>query len=397
MNFPLPYGFALRVLLWAVPLGLPVAAFELSLWRAGETTPIGDVCQALADRPGALFGRQFFDQGLYRFKWVSILRRDPAILALGNSRVLQFRREMFGARADDFFNAGGMIQHVRDLEQFVEALPTDTRIACVILGVEYSWFNDRAATVAERTRVFAKAIRVDEGLDGFAHGHVFQQVLCNGLASDGSSPSWSLLAGAWRGGDAAAADAWGFMARNHHEGFRPDGSFEYGLSAPVDWTFQDRERPTVIERICTGTRGFEPMVALSEDRVERFLACVRALNARGIAVLCFAPPYPSAAIAALEASPDQRGSWRQYREELPARIRRAGAVYVDASTPGALGMDDRCMRDGLHAMESFHVRILAALAGQPGAETAGLDPALLRRLSDDPQSNPWFPNYGGVQ
>lgn len=397
MKFPMPYRFALRTLLWALPLGLPVAAFELSLWRAGETTPIGEICAVLAARPDALFGRQFFDQGLYRFKWASILQRNPAMIALGNSRVMQFRREMFGARSADFFNAGGMIQHVRDFEQFVEILPADTRIACVILGVEYSWFNDCAAIVAERTRVLAKSIRSDEGLDGFAHGHVFQQVLRNGLTSDLSRPSWAVLAGAWRGGDAAAVNAWGFMARNRHAGFRPDGSFEYGLSAPGDWTFQDREHPTVIERIKTGTRGFEPMVALSEDRVERFLACVRALKARGITVLCFAPPYPSAAIAALEASPDQRGGWRQYREELPARIRGAGAVYVDASTPGALGMDDRCMRDGLHAMETFHARILVALAGQPGADPAGLDPAFLRRLIDDPRSNPWFPNYGGVQ
>lgn len=390
---PAPYRFFLRVLLWFLPLWLPAAYFELSLWRAGETTPIGSVCAALDRHPGALFARQFFDQGLYRFKWVSIQRRQPEIVALGNSRVLQFRREMFGARSGDFFNAGGMIQGVRDLEQFVAALPADSALTCAIIGVDYAWFNERAAAIAERLRVFEKAVRADDGLDGFAHGHVFQDVLRNGWTDDADAPSWSVLAGAWRGGDAAAANAWGFLARNRHMGFRVDGSYDYGLPAPADWTFQDREHPPVLERIRAGVRGFEPAAGLAEARVTRFLACLRTLKARGVTVLCFAPPYPSGAVAALEERPGQTERWRQYREVLPPRLREEGAVFVDAANPAALGLDDRCMRDGLHAMETFHVRLLAALAAQPGAGSAGLDVACLQPMLDDPRSNLWFPRY----
>lgn len=396
MRLPLPYWFSLRALLWALPLGLPVAAFELSLWRAGETTPIGAVCQALADRPGALFGRQFFDQGLYRFKWVFLSRQDPEILALGTSRVMQFRRQMFGDRSGAFFNAGGMIQNLRDLEEFVAALPPSARLSCVLLGVEFSWFNERAAAEMELFRSFSKSIRHDAGFDGVAHGQVFQQVLRKGWTSAGPGPSWSVLAGAWRGGGAADMGAWGFMARNRHMGFRPDGSFDYGLPAPTDWTFQDREQPPVLERIRNGTHGFAPVPALSEKRVEQFLGCLQALKARGITVLCFAPPYSPAVAAALETDPGLRKAWLQYRSELPPRIRAAGAVYVDASSPAAMGMDDRCMRDGLHAMETFHVRLLAALAADPNAAGAKIDAACASRLASDPRANPWFPNYGGV-
>ncbi len=389
-----PYRFARRALAWALPIALPLAAVESGLWRAGETTPLGCVHDAMAGRPGALFGRQFLDQGLYRFKWIAIRRQDPAIVALGNSRVMQFRRGMFGARAADFVNAGGMVQHVRDLEQAVAALPAEGRLACAIVGADFAWFNDRAAAGAERVRAFAKAIRADDGLDGFAHAHLFQQVLRNGGSSDPARPNWSVLAGAWRGGDAAAVNAWGFLARNRRTGFREDGSFDYGETEPAGAPFVDRERPAVLERIRSGTRGFEPVPALSEDRIVRFLRCLRALRARGVTVLCFAPPYPSAAVVALEADPALRAAWRQYREDLPPRVREAGAVFVDASSPAALGMDDRCMRDGLHAMETFHVRLLAAFAADPGAAAAGLDAAHLRRLLDSPRTGAWFPDYG---
>jgi hypothetical protein len=149
-----PYRFAARALVWALPILLPLAAFERGLWRAGEATPIGRVHEAMTARPGALFGRQFLDQGLYRFKWIAIRRQDPAIIALGNSRVMQFRRGMFGARAADFVNAGGMVQHVRDLEQVVEELPVKGRLACAIIGADFAWFNDRAAAAAEAASGF---------------------------------------------------------------------------------------------------------------------------------------------------------------------------------------------------------------------------------------------------
>lgn len=388
-----PYRFALRALLWFLPLGLPGAAFEWGLWRAGETTPLGRVAGLMEQRPGALFARQFFDQGLYRFKWVALSARRPSMVALGNSRVLQFRREMFGAQGEDFFNAGGMIQGVRDLEQFVAALPRDTSVTCVILGVDYAWFNERAAARTEQLAGFGSAVRHDDGLDGFAHGHVFQQVLRNGRSADPARPTWSVVAGAWRGGDASAVNAWGFLARNRHTGFRPDGSYEYGLPFPAGEAFQDREYPPILNRIRDGVRGFEPVPGLSETRMDRFLACLRALRARGITVLCFAPPYDTASAAALDGSPAHRESWRQYRVTLPDRIRAEGVAFVDATTPQAMEMDDRSMRDGLHAMETFHVRLLAAFAADPVAAGAGLDAAFLRRLLEHPSTNPWFPKY----
>jgi len=396
VNISPPYRFVLRALLWALPIGLLLVAFESSLWRAGETTPIGRVCRALEERPDALFGRQFFDQALYRFKWVFLSRQDPETLALGTSRVMQFRREMFRDRSATFFNAGGMIQNLRDLEEFVAALPPSTRLSCVILGVEFSWFNERAAAEMENFQRFSRSIRYDAGFDGVAHGQVFQQVLRNGWMSDGPGPSWSVLAGAWRGGGATDMDAWGFMARNRCMGFRSDGSFDYGLPAPADWTFKDREQPPVLERIRNGTHGFKPVSSLSESRVEQFLGCLKALKARQISVLCFAPPYSSGVVAALEADPGLQNAWRQYRLELPSRIRAAGAAYVDASSPAMLGMDDRCMRDGLHAMETFHVRLLAALAADPNAAGAKIDVARAFWPAVALSANPWFPIYGGV-
>ncbi len=194
MTLPPPYRFLLRGLFWFAPLWLLVVVFEILLHRAGETALVRSVCSAMTERaPDGLFMRQFFDQGLYRFKHLSILRRKPEVVALGTSRVMQFQARMFGADSKRFFNAGGMVQHVRDLEQFVAGLPTNTSICAVIVGVEYWWFNEAWAKTAEREKCLAQHIRRDDALDGFAHGHVFQRFLKHFFDSDLSQPSLSTL------------------------------------------------------------------------------------------------------------------------------------------------------------------------------------------------------------
>ncbi|MDE0839160.1 MAG: hypothetical protein OSB41_08915, partial [Kiritimatiellae bacterium] len=101
-----PYRFLFRGLLLFAPLWIAALSAEVLLWRVGETVPIRSVQKRMTD--DGLFLRQYFNQGLYRFKWLSANDPQSRIVALGTSRVMQFRRAMFGPRGSEFFNAGGM-------------------------------------------------------------------------------------------------------------------------------------------------------------------------------------------------------------------------------------------------------------------------------------------------
>ena len=98
---------------------------ELLLWRTGETWSLERVITAQERNPHAFFSRDVIDHGTFRYKYLQVLRRHPQILVLGSSRVMQFRAEMFGAQAGDFYNAGGMIHSIEDLNNFLDRLPPD--------------------------------------------------------------------------------------------------------------------------------------------------------------------------------------------------------------------------------------------------------------------------------
>jgi hypothetical protein len=98
---------------------------EVVLWRTGESWPLAKVLGTQGQRRDALFLRGLLDQSLYAYKWRAVLERRPRVLALGSSRVMKFRAEMFGEDAADFYNAGGLVTSIEDLEQFVERLPAD--------------------------------------------------------------------------------------------------------------------------------------------------------------------------------------------------------------------------------------------------------------------------------
>lgn len=376
------------------PWLLAIGAVEGTLWRAGETVPARLAFARLARAPAdACFMRQVFDQALYRFKYLGWRARRPAVVALGTSRVMQFRREMFGPDAPEFFNAGGMVQHVRDLEE----LAADPRLPAprtLLLGIELWWFNAPWAAGAERRKHYAQQVLEDDALDGFAHAAVFQRLFRRTLTDPAGEDAFPALARrAWSAGAAERSRRIGWLALRKGVGFRADGSFRYAETAPSP-EFVDREQPPIPVRIRERQEGYEPVAGPSPGAVDRLLRSLERLQQRGVRVICFFPPFSRAAAAALEESDATRALWSAYRGEFAARIRGTGAALVDASTTDRLGLDDRYLYDGLHPMETFQLALLRAMLDQPGARAAlRADPAALDRILRDPQTNPWFPAY----
>jgi hypothetical protein len=67
----------------------------------------------------------------------------------------------------------------------------------------------------------------------------------------------------------------------------------------------------------------------------------------------------------LETDPRHRRFWFQYRERLERTFDELGLPYVDASSPGRMGLDDRYMIDGIHGGETLHVHVLRRMLRDP--------------------------------
>ncbi len=391
------YWFLLIGVVWMLPLIIVVLFFEVALWRTGETMTLRFVAEQQAERGSRkVLMRRYFDQGLYRLKYLCIQLNKPEILILGTSRVMQIRREMFGVDRTDVYNAGGMIQHLRDLEEYVNCLSKADCPRAVIIGLEPWWFNEKWSGPAEKEKNFLSWRVKDDGLDGVAHAAVFQLFFRSLLMGRCENQICKDVIAVWRREINPAKDFLGFAALEENAGFRPDGSMDFGRRAipSDDWTFVDREEFPVVKRILERRQGFESVTNLNPVSIARLRKSLGKLRAMGVAVTCFVPPFPSEVLAAIEQSKDLRYFWRDYLTIIPAIVSEEGGNCVDVSRPEMVGMDDRCMRDGLHAMETFHVALLRKIIEKPEwMALLKIDRTRIDRILSDEASNFWFPEY----
>jgi hypothetical protein len=371
-----------RLMLFWMPVILPLLSLEALLWRAGETWPIARVIRVQQSGPSPRFMRGLIDQGFYRYKYESMKEERPSILAIGSSRVLKFRAEMFGEDSSRFYNAGGLVQSIDDLEHFVRHMPDSQLPRVLLLGIGMWWLNDHWPS----NDGFERGVQYDGALNWQDHLLVLRSLV------EDPAKLWRVV-----DGPVSDAGAIGLGARWTGAGFRPDGSLASGTAAPSDpdgWRFIDRERPTVVDRIRTATARFQISDGVSQSRLAALRGSLAGLSRRGVLVLGFAPPLSDEAAALLAADARHQRLWRGYREEVPALFLAMELPFVDASTPATLGLDDRYMRDGFHGEETLHLYILRRLLAD-STVAAALPTARcsVERAIASPGTNMWFPDF----
>ena len=96
--------FLRRLLSFAALPALLLLLGETVLQWSGELWPLHRVFAYQRAHPDSLYLRAT-DQAFYAYKYQGVLTKHPSILVAGSSRTMKFRAEMFGDRANDFYNA----------------------------------------------------------------------------------------------------------------------------------------------------------------------------------------------------------------------------------------------------------------------------------------------------
>jgi hypothetical protein len=375
--------FLWRVLSFSLLPGVVLVFGEAVLYGSGELWPVDRVLAYQRAHADALYLRAV-DQAFYAYKYRGIIQTAPSILVAGSSRTMKFRAEMFGDRAGAFYNAGGLLNSVRDVNDLCETLPSSRTPEVLLLGLDLWWFNAGVPPAYELRSEVDKA-----GWPTFEQ-HVLALRWLFTHPSSLAREAVSLTRRSDRN--------LGINARENGGGFRADGSFRARWPTPrsdAEWRFVDRETPPIIERVRTASANFPPAAAVSPQRLALLDRALTCFDARGVLVVGYLPPFSSEVVAALHS--DQRHSrfWLEFTRTMPDVFRAHDFPLVDASELAAFGMDDRAMSDGMHAEETFHVHLLKGLlrdprvrARVPGAERV-LDAALA-----SPSTNYWQPDLG---
>lgn len=148
-----------RICLIVVPFAAVALCLSGLAWHTGEALPIDHVVSRQQSAKGIIYGTRLLED-IMPYKLSTYEERQPQILILGSSQLLQLRADFFSKEPDAVYNASGGGWRLPQLIQFYQQL--ERLPAIVILGVDMFWFNAQVGQVSRA----ALAQNADLGLEG---------------------------------------------------------------------------------------------------------------------------------------------------------------------------------------------------------------------------------------
>lgn len=341
--------FAWRLTLLLLPLALGFGALLLLTLYVGETAPLPVIVRAQEGDEPIVYGPLGLENG-FDYKIARTEARQPAVLVLGSSRTLQFRREMFARQPEAFYNAGGAGWTVDQVAELVFALEPSALPEVVIFGVDLIWYN----ASYERPQLTAAP---PDPLENLLQA---SRALMRGILRGTFSPEQLLE----RYDVVYESGALGLLGMEESFGYRNDGSLQQGfLIESLDMQAAGRRRSrTAFDagvEFDVGrpyTRGSE----LNPVMLARLEEVVAYLHEQGVQVMGFAPPYMPSIYDEMRAS----GEYTyipQAVSAIEAMFAAYGYGFYDFTDPSVIGATDSEMYDGWHNTEALSARIVLAL------------------------------------
>lgn len=340
--------FIAPLLLIAVPpLGILIASRE-SFVSQEEIVERSDHEQFLV---GFAYNEQNY--GYLKYRRMSTLPRQ-SVVALGSSRVLGFREEMF---TGSFYNAGYTIVSPWDFRSFLELIPDAQLPEVVILGLDHFMFNvannkqrqpkDTAAWTATPRDDLQSALRlIPEIYKDFVRG----RIPIGAVLKHATHPESN--------GDAVPVGLNGII---NARGFRNDGSFVYGSQVKLLLESSPEARgyhfAHTLARVRRGGRLFNRGDEVDPSAVEEIGRLLDYCRERSVHVVAFLPPYSDAVWRAMQDSGEY-----QYTQKIESRLRdnfdRHGFELYAFHCMSDCDASDFEAIDGFHAGENVYLKIL---------------------------------------
>lgn len=352
----------------ALVFGFPAGLLSLS----GELTPIAELStrQSHARQrigPSTLIGLAYTDPAEL-LKLRGTLDAQTSVLALGTSRALQFRAEMFNASAR-FFNAGRAVSKIRHLRPFLNQIPAGREPKVIVLGLDQYFFNANWDNLAndDYVRVLAGARQLSPFEILASH---FRDVYADYASGKISAATLA----------AAQQDPRriGLTALSKNAGFRSDGSYRYPHDDnPQSQTWRDYQYRDTLNRIANGGFRFEPGATVNPAAIAELKAFLAECRRRNIYVVGYLPPYAHAIYKTMLDS----GKF-DYLPQLDPALRplfaEQGFAFFDFSDLASVNASDAETLDGFHGSEKAYGRMVLHMAERDATLAQFVDVAALR-------------------
>ncbi len=370
-------AFRRRCLVFLAPM-LLFAAPALAILIASEESFINvdEIAQASSNNP-VLVGFAYNEQhyGYLKHQRLTSMPRQ-SVVALGSSRVLGFREEMFDS---SFFNAGYTIVSPWDFRTFLNALPSDKLPRVLILGLDQFMFSRLGNTRRQPKTADAWTERPRDDLHTALRRipDVYKDLVRGRI----SVPS--VVANATGANIDGEATPVGLNALINRKGMRNDGSFLYSSQVEQllnsDPAANDYQFAKTLARVKHQGRRFEAGSEVDKEAVAEIGRLLKYCKANDIAVVAFLPPFTDTVWRAMQDSGNYT-YMQKIESELRTHFDRNGSeLYAFHQMSDCCSTDLEAI-DGFHAGENVYLKMMIEILQNGSVLNEYTD---MRRLQQD--------------
>lgn len=307
----------------------------------GESLTIAEIIKLQNSDPSLLYGTAI-NENTISYKLELYKDKKPKIIALGQSRVMQFRDYFF---SQSFINMGGAWSNMRLTKQLAQEIIDEYQPEVVIISVDYWLFNllpeGSIGQYSTKNNPLAGVVKpwiwLKERKISFSE--YFQDLFNQNQQLKNI----------------------GIMGRYQHTGFGGDGSYYYNNFVFGHVPSNDPHFESTLSHLKDKDWCFESSVHMSQEKFNNFLDILNIFYSKGIKVVLFMPPLAPTVYGQLA----QELSHFAYYQEVAAEFAKNHLYYADYFNPASVDSDDCEFVDGLHPGDLVYAKILLRLANTP--------------------------------
>lgn len=344
--------FLKKIILFLIPVGVIFAFPIYIIIMAREYISIDDAVTIQARIPTAIFGFGYDDISQISYKEKLIAVKNPTVIALGTSKVMQIRKEFF-IQPDKFVNAGGAGRTFGDMEILIQNLPQESNIKIIILGVDQEMFyrSYDSGTVRKDTDGLIRFIKILSMmsrrvyLDYFSHKYVLSDLINNARINSNI----------------------GLPAILYDSGFREDGSYKYGQAEHnpdrKEKVFKEIDAVAAQTKIAKLYESEGEENSQLEINIQALKRILDECKKRNITVIGVMSPYPTPIYEAMKQS---KGLAYKESVVLPDKVRAIFASYTnpffDLSSLTTFSGKEGEFVDSIHITDVSQLRTIIYIA-----------------------------------
>lgn len=292
-----------------------------------------------------LYGSAVKTGSLIKFKIIE--EKQPAVVAIGSSRVMQFRADYF--KNADFYTMGGTSGSIEEAQETFNRIKSVYVPQIVILGIDLWWLNpkvDHRSHLEEREKMYnSKSMQYFQLFSYLKDDTDMRMVLFN----TSTIKDRDYLGNRINVGLSAAVKSNGFRLS--------DGSYQEGEIIAQNPSLETK-LSDIYQRMDKGNRFFNWNKDIDYDELKKLKQLIQDMKSNGVHVVVFLPPFPNEIYSAMCHDEHYSTFLSEFEKSLDDLCTEEEVYFANCSNLAWLGASDNECIDGFHGSETAYARII---------------------------------------